>query len=226
MRQFLTAGAAAVVLALSANTPNAFAHRLDECLVASRLDIRPDGVALTIDVRPGIAVLPTFMAWVDRDEDGRISCREARRYALDLLADCQLALDGERCRLTLASVAIPAEEALAEGEGTLRIAANARLALAPGDHRLSFYCAYHPEGCVYLTNALLPVDPAVEVGRQCRDRQQQRLEVDFKLADSVSKGLKAPAFGAGFRWLLLAGAVALLAIAVGRLFARGGRRRL
>src|SRR5205823_5715961 len=84
--------AVAALLALGA-TP-AHAHRLDEYLQAATIAVAKDRVRLQLRLAPGVAVLSAVLAIVDTDGDGVISDAERRAYALRILRDLSLTIDG------------------------------------------------------------------------------------------------------------------------------------
>src|SRR5882762_7357605 len=68
-----------MLLALSL-VGGADAHRLDEYLQATLIGVTRDGIDVEINLTPGVAMLPLFMAAIDQDRDGRISSAEERAY--------------------------------------------------------------------------------------------------------------------------------------------------
>ncbi|MCS1409779.1 MAG: hypothetical protein M2R45_02965 [Verrucomicrobia subdivision 3 bacterium] len=180
MKSFLFLNKTVLALAFCCSAPNAWAHRLDECLLASRIDIMTAAIILDIDVTPGVAVLPEFLSWVDTDKNGVISQGEGDDYARSLLEDCTLLLDDELHDSEFLGATVPSSQALAEGIEKLRVKAQIPVRLTNGHHIFAFYCAHHPEICVYLSNALLPTSEKINVVRQTRDLLQRRIEVRFK----------------------------------------------
>jgi hypothetical protein len=175
--------ATALAIALGAiGVPETAAHRLDECLVATRIEAGRDKAVIKIDLVPGSALFPEFMAWVDRDADGQIGQEEADGYAQKLLSDCVLTADNKPVALSLVAVSLPPMGGLATGAGRFRITARSTFPqLSPGSHTLVFRCCHHPEACVYLANALAPRDPQVKVLRQERDALQTELAIHLDI---------------------------------------------
>src|SRR5688572_13359594 len=84
-----TTAAVAVLLSIEGQ-----AHRLDEYLQAARLSLVREGVAVELDLTPGVAVAPEIIAIIDRDADAAISPEEARAYGQAVMSDVRLTLDG------------------------------------------------------------------------------------------------------------------------------------
>jgi hypothetical protein len=68
--------AAAVALVLPAS-----AHRLDEYLQATRIDLASNRVDLEIDLTPGVEVVNDVLPLMDVNHDGNISIAEGKAYA-------------------------------------------------------------------------------------------------------------------------------------------------
>ena len=83
-----------LLLALLAFPSAVFAHRDDQYLQATLVDIEPSGVRLQINLTPGMAVAERVLAQIDRDRDGAISKNEAAAYAESLKRDLTVRLDG------------------------------------------------------------------------------------------------------------------------------------
>jgi hypothetical protein len=195
------------------------AHRLDEYLQATRVAIQLDRVVVDIDLTPGVNVAPLVTSWIDANGDGELSRDEAVRYAVQVLSSVALSVDGRAAALTLMDIQAPAVRDIYEGTGTLRLQAFARMpATRAGRHQVTIVNSHHPESSVYLANALVPLDDAVHIAAQVRDREQHRLTIDYEVQTAMGRGRVPWLVGAA---LLLAGAV------VGRLgLGRSTRRRL
>src|SRR4029450_9062115 len=75
------------------------AHRLDEYLQATRLDLAVDHIVLKMDLTPGVDVAPLIFALINTNRDGRISENEARAYVNQVLKEAILEVDGIRQHL-------------------------------------------------------------------------------------------------------------------------------
>lgn len=169
---------AACALALLPAT--AGAHRLDEYLQASRVAIGRDRIDVEIDLTPGIAVTPQVLAAIDTNHDGTLSAHEAETYARAVVAVLSLEIDDRAADLEIAGHRFPDVDAMRQGTGTIRVSAAARLPhTGRGTHRILFRNAHRPEIGVYLANALVPRDPAIQIARQERDVLQRELRIDY-----------------------------------------------
>src|SRR6476469_3811496 len=92
----VAAAAGLVVAAVIAAGPVVLAHRLDEYLQATRLDVRPDGVLVAIDLTPGAAVAASIITMIDRDGDGLFSRAEEHNYASDVVDSLDVVVDDTR----------------------------------------------------------------------------------------------------------------------------------
>ena len=155
------------------------AHALDEYLQATRVDIAAKGVALFVDLTPGVAVAQTIIGRLDSDGDGIFSPTEAETYGRALLADLELSLDGSLLPLSLMRVEVPTAGDMRAGQGTIRIKTWSDASLLPGSHRLVVRNAHMTGLSVYLANALIPESPDTRIVKQTRDTRQQMFELDF-----------------------------------------------
>jgi hypothetical protein len=179
-------GAAAAVALLSID---AQAHRLDEYLQAARLSLVRDGVALELDLTPGVAVASEIIAIIDRDANAAISPEEARVYGQAVLSDVRLSLDGRAIDVRLERVEVPSAADLRDGLGTIAVRASGGVdRLGAGRHSLQFRNDHHPGGAAYLINALAPGDPAIRVVSQHRDPTQRQGRIEYEIHPSSSAG--------------------------------------
>jgi hypothetical protein len=92
-------------------------------------------------------------------------------------------VDGRQLSLLLIDVNAPETAAMREGEGVLRLRAQARVPdLGAGVHRLRYRNHHHSDLGVYLANALVPASDRVSIARQRRDREQRELTIEYILA--------------------------------------------
>ncbi|MFT8711388.1 hypothetical protein [Komagataeibacter rhaeticus] len=166
---------------LGAGTPSAQAHRLDEYLQATVIDLTRHEVAVTLRLTPGVDVAPGVIRQIDGNGDGAISPAEQRAYGRAVAGGLSLSLDGRALPLRVRTLAFPSIAAMRAGDGmiTLRLAAAVNPAPAPGAHHLVY--ASHGAGpdAVYLVNALLPRDPGLRVTGQQRSADQSSCQLDF-----------------------------------------------
>jgi hypothetical protein len=171
------------VAALLLAAAKASAHQLDELVQSAKLDIARDRVIVELTLLPGVQVVPQLLSAADRNADLRISPEEVHQYGSEVLRSLTLAVDGRRLTLALKSAEASAAEELADGMGVIRLRAEAAVPpLADGRHQILFRNAHTAAASVYLANALVPSDRAIDIRAQRRDRLQQSLELDIDVA--------------------------------------------
>lgn len=170
--------AALLVLALAFGLP-VRAHNLDEYLQAAVISLDKDQVRVSMRLLPGVAVLPRVMASIDTNSDGAISTSEQQAYAMRVLDDLTLSIDGVRVKPRLLSVEFPALDQMALGLGAIRIEITAAVPAGHPDRKLVF--ENHHQGAIsaYLVNCLVPQDPAIKILTQRRNETQSLYELDY-----------------------------------------------
>jgi len=162
---------------------NAWAHRLDEYLQATRVAVATNRVDLSIELTPGVAVADQVLAVIDKNGDGRVCDEESAAYAQRVLKDMQIELDEKLLTWDQADTSFPALEDVKKGEGVIRIKAFAAVGpLVGGNYALTLTNAHLPAISVYLVNALSPKDRAIKITKQTRDEHQR----NYRLALRVS----------------------------------------
>jgi hypothetical protein len=191
-------------------TGRASAHRLDEYLQAARVAIDSDRVEVGLDLTPGVEVAEVILADIDRDRDDVLSPAEQRAYAVTVMNELALEIDGAPLRMALTASSFPSIDAVRRGEGAIHLSTVAMLpVLSSGAHHLSFRNAHHPQGSVYLANALVPSTGLVTVTAQRRDPNQAQLTIDYSLRSSLVRWLAI--------WLLVATGTAIVTVLLMRL---------
>jgi len=181
------------------------AHRREDYLQAARIDLAADGVLITLDLTPGIAVAESFVAALDHDRDGSLSAEERRGYAGQVVRALEVEIDERPLPLRALSWSFPELEAFRRGEGTIRLEILATLPrVSAGFHQLLFRNAHLAGHSAYLANALVPKSPRVTVTAQRRDRDQSELTIEYTVDTD------AP--GATLAWVLGPLAAALLMV--------------
>ena len=155
--------AAAVVLLLAAGG-DVSAHRLDEYLQATRVSIARDQLALEMDLTPGVSIAIECHRPLDTNADGAIAPAEAEAYGRTVLSDLLMTLDDDRVGMTLLRIEFPTVDEMRDGMGTIRLRAAGSVEAGSGRHRLQFFNNHRPETSVYMVNALVPEDRAVDSG--------------------------------------------------------------
>ncbi len=164
----------------------AFAHRLDEYLQATTIDVEKDRVALELRLTPGVDVARTVLAGIDANGDGVISEAEQQAYAERVRRDLSLAIDGHTAPLRLVASSFPPEEAMRNGVGEIALAFSADTLPGEATHKLTFENRHESAIAVYLVNALLPRDPGVRILGQGRNYDQSVYHLGFASGGSAS----------------------------------------
>jgi hypothetical protein len=177
--------AIAAVLAFSVSAP---AHRLDEYLQATRIAVAMHRIDLAIDLTPGVAIAEELLPSIDPDGRARVAPHPGERYAQRVLQDLVLDLDGKRQPIRLVRATFPDRADMEVGEGTIHLQAVAKIAtLKPGHHDLLFRNTHLPKISVYLVNALVPENKAIQITRQIRDELQKEYRLSFEVKPASSK---------------------------------------
>lgn len=196
--------------------PSAEAHRTDEYLQATLVDIEPGFIRLDISLTPGVETYSTVGPLLDRDNDGELSRKEAAAYAELVRRDLKLSLDGQPLELELQRHQFSILPELRDGTGSIHLELKAWLKGAGYTNHLLSFCNHHlPAISVYLVNAVVPDSPEIQMGRQLRSTNQNEYRISFESTPLPSP----PVIGAGptrrraFEWtgpLTLASMVAIL----------------
>jgi hypothetical protein len=182
------------------------AHRIDEYLQATRLSIEVDRVDLEIDLTPGVALASNVFGWIDTNRDGEISAAEGEDYAREMLRSVVLKVDGSPVPITLVEASFPQFREMTLGVGTIRLRATANVPKAgAGHHQVSFLNTHRAESSVYLVNALVPINPHIQLAEQRRDVAQHGLTLDYTVTTGTASSTERT-----FAWLAGLGLVGLL----------------
>lgn len=168
----------AAVILMVAGTP-ASAHRLDEYLQGTIVTLEKDRVSVQMTLTPGVAVFPVVMATIGDAANGAITDAAQRAYAVRVLGDVSMAIDGHPLTPHLLSLQFPTVEQMQNGLGEIRIEFDA--ALTPGglNRKLIFENHHLSKIAAYQVNSLKPSDPDIRIVAQNRDYTQSHYEVDF-----------------------------------------------
>ncbi len=180
---------AAAILAL-AGTP-AFAHRLDEYLQGTIISVEKNRLEAHMTLTPGVAVFPLLIAAIDTDANGVISETEQQAYALNVLRDLSLSIDGHRLTPRLLSAQFPALDEMREGRGEIQLDFDADLPDGGRDRKLTLENHHQSRISAYLVNCLVPRDPDIRIVAQNRNYSQSLYELDFAQAGERS-GVEKP----------------------------------
>jgi hypothetical protein len=159
---------------------SAFAHRLDEYLQATLVDISPGDIRLRLNLTPGVEVADQVLDLIDRDGNGAISEDEAAAYCELLKGDLTLRIDQRDATLNVSASRFSESSELREGFGIIQVEFTATPGtLAPGTHRLTFENRHLLKLSVYLFNAAKPADHDVQIARQTRNPDQSLGGIEF-----------------------------------------------
>lgn len=208
----------AVLGASLAIVPPAGAHRVDEYLQATLLSIDVDRVDLEIDLTAGVALASRVFGWIDTNGDGEISGAEGEAYARQVLGSVVLKVDGWPVPVTLVGSNFPPFPEMSLGLGIIRLRATAKFPVTgAGNHQISFLNTHRSESSVYMVNALVPVNPRIQLADQRRDVAQHGLTLEYQVkTDAGSPPDRNSALLVG---LALAGC---LYLRYGRVLTQGG----
>jgi hypothetical protein len=174
---------ALLAVAATGRAAPADAHRLDEYLQATRIEIAAGEVAIELDLTPGANIAQQVTGWIDTDRDGRVSAYETAAYGRAVLESLAVSLDQEALALQLVDFRAPdlAEMSLGVGHFRLRTIAMFKGAAA-GRHQLTVVNSHQPQRSIYVANALAPDDRRIEIVAQQRPRDQHAITIDFDVA--------------------------------------------
>jgi hypothetical protein len=178
--------ASAILLSLGTSVS---AHRLDEYLQATSVSIEKDRIQLQIRLTPGVAVFPIVVASIDSNADGVISEAEQRVYAMRVVHDLTLTIDGDPLRPRLLSARFPKIEEMKEGLGEIVLDIDVDLPRGGSNRRLVLENRHQGRIAAYLVNCLVPRDPEIRVTGQRRNYQQSFYELDYVQAGAGSSQL-------------------------------------
>ncbi|HEX4947436.1 MAG TPA: hypothetical protein VFZ34_12260 [Blastocatellia bacterium] len=165
----------------------ASAHVLDQYLQVAQIALAPDDVRVELRLIPGVEVAERICTLIDADGDGQIATAEEQAYALRVLRDLELAVNGVNTPLTLSDLQFPTQKEMREGLGTIRLTFAATTKLSPAAQQQIYFRNNHlPELSVYLVNALVPVSNEIKIRGQARDplQSEMRLSFDITAADT------------------------------------------
>ncbi|MBI3867837.1 MAG: hypothetical protein HY299_04825 [Verrucomicrobia bacterium] len=155
------------------------AHRLDEYLQATLLDLGLDHVGIEMDLTPGVDVAARVLEWIDVNRDGAVSTAETEAYSDLVLRGVRFEVDGRRRDVKARDTRMPQVEELKSGVGTIRIQAEVNFdPIRAGEHRFFFHTRHLTNLSVYLVNALTPESPRIKIVRQTRDAGQTEIQID------------------------------------------------
>jgi len=178
-----------IFVMLMSGTAPARAHRLDEYLQATTIDLGKQRVAFQMRLTPGVQVIRAVLGVIDADGDGELSEREQRTYAERVMRDLSLAVDGQAVRLRLISATFPSVGQMKEGLGDIELNLDAGVPAGGGMPRLVFENRHQRGVSAYLANCLVPGDPGIRITAQRRNEDQSRYEVEYTQPNAPARGI-------------------------------------
>lgn len=166
----------------------AHAHRLDEYLQATTIDVAHDRLTLQLRLTPGVTVAPQVLAGIGVNGingDGAIPDAPQQDYAERVRQDLSLTIDGAVRPLRLVSVTFPTVAAMRDGVGDILLTFEASLPAGGAAHRLVFENHHQRAIAVYLVNCLLPRDPRLRIVAQDRNVDQSFYQLDFAVSGAA-----------------------------------------
>jgi hypothetical protein len=167
------------------------AHRLDEYLQATLIAVEKDRVEVSMRLIPGLAVSSAVIASIDTNGDGSLSSAEQSAYALRVLSELSLTIDGKGLTPRLVSADFPQLQEMRDGVGEIHIQYTAELPSGGPDRKLVLENHNRMQRAVYLVNALASSDPAIGIVAQKRNAVQSTYELDYTQASGSSGSSRA-----------------------------------
>ncbi len=159
----------------------ALAHPRNELVQAAYLQLQPEGVALELDLTAGDLVAGALLVAMDANRDGQLSQAEVEAYAVRVVRQLRLTVDGQNVPLEVAGITAPSTKALLAGGGVLQLKVQGYVAERPGAHALEFVNAHAPVKSAYLANAFVSSE-RFQMNRQTRSDDQSQYRLEYALA--------------------------------------------
>jgi hypothetical protein len=155
------------------------AHREDEYLQATTIEVEKDHVHVELRLTPGTEVFQAIFATIDTNADGVISAGEEEAYAESVLRDLSLALDGDPLALRVVTWHVSDVALMREGLGGVVLEMEAVVPAGESDRSLTFANRHMSETSVYLVNSLVPDDEDIRIIAQTRNHDQSSYRLDY-----------------------------------------------
>ncbi|MFB9990894.1 hypothetical protein ACFFLM_02710 [Deinococcus oregonensis] len=172
-----------VCLVLALLSGGAGAHPVDEMVQGAYLTLTPGAVQLELDLTPGVQVSAPVLKSLDANADERVTSAEARVFAVRVLAQSTLTLNGAAVRWTVDEVTVPPFQNLKLGSDTIKIYATAKRPDQPGAGTLVYQNRYQPVKSQWTANVFL--QPAAgwnyAVTGQSRSNDGRQLAVKYRI---------------------------------------------
>lgn len=117
----------------------AWAHRIDEYLQATILSLDANRADASMRLIPGVLSAPSIIGLIDSNHDGVFSQSETRAYALRVLKELSITVDGQSTNPQLDSYTILEASQLRDGLGEILIQYHVDLPQAASPLTASFW---------------------------------------------------------------------------------------
>ncbi len=178
----------AVAALMLAICPATVAHRLDECLQATRIAVFHDHLTIKTYVTPGTLLAAGIFSKIDADGDGAISESEGRDYGEKFLRGISLHIDDVSQPIALAGFEYPTLAELSGGEAMIRFELSANTLRVAGRHQVVFQNDNDPTSSIYLANTMMPEDPSIAIVSQKRDQTQRAITIEYDVKPAINAG--------------------------------------
>lgn len=169
MKRIRAALAGALVLVITAS---AQAHRLDEYLQETLIELTPQRIVLHVDLTAGVDVAPAVLSSLDSDHDGNLSEAEQSDYTEKVRRDLTVTLNDAPMAIRTVEKQYPTVDAMKRGLGAITLTFEAPLPPDPGKVTLQLDNHHDATMASYLVNCLMPRSPDIRVLSQSRSRDQ------------------------------------------------------
>jgi len=185
-----------ILLAMLTVSTAAFAHRLNEYLVATTINLSGGKVQLQLHLTSGVDVAEEVLKTIDQNGDRLISSREQQAYIALLAHDLSLTLDGHNLTLHPVSFSFPTVDAMRKGTGEILVEFEAEMspevssAAGSSTHRLELSNDHYRPIAVYLVNCLMPADAGIIIDHQNRSADQSFYQLEYSTGE-IRPGMAA-----------------------------------
>lgn len=108
------------------------------------------------------------------------SAPEQRAYAMQVLRDLSLTIDGHRLTPQLVALQFPGTDEMKEGRGEIQIDFSADLPRGGRNRKLVFENNHQSRISAFQVNCLVPRDPAIRISGQHRNYMQSQYQLEYE----------------------------------------------
>jgi hydrogenase/urease accessory protein HupE len=174
-----------ILLSLLILSRSVFAHRLNEYLVATTVNLSAEKIQFEVRLTPGADVASELLKEIDLNRDQLISAAEQQAYVNLLTHDLHVRLDGRYVVLRPVSFSFPTVSDMRKGIGDILVEFETDMGspARPSEHRLELKDGHYSSIAVYLVNCLVPSDTSIHVTGQWRNADQSVYQLEFSTGD-------------------------------------------